>query len=272
MDLQLFSIEQMPTAVPMWDTILEDLGRPHPVRVARVLGVGRTTVYRWNAAGNAPRAALLALFWLTRWGRSAVHTQATNDALMAVQLARSYREECNRLRALGPDELAWPAIEPAAQQAAPPLDLPRRFCVVGTETSPQDPCQPMPPSPHAACASTPPARRPAASIPPIQGGSPAMKPALQGAVTTAPARPTAPANKAGASSKAVIREVARAGTPLSASRPGRPAFVGEYPHTPAPRAPGADSTGPPARGSPPPRPAPAPVAPAARNSNRKPSR
>jgi hypothetical protein len=30
---------------------------------------------------------LLALFWLTRWGRSAVNTQAVNDAVMAVQLA-----------------------------------------------------------------------------------------------------------------------------------------------------------------------------------------
>lgn len=112
MDLQLFSIEQMPPTVPVWDTILEDLGHPPPARIARVLGVGRTTVYRWNAAGKAPRVAQLALFWLTRWGRSAVHTQATNDALLAVALARSLREECNRLRALGPGELAWPAIEP----------------------------------------------------------------------------------------------------------------------------------------------------------------
>jgi len=31
--------------------------------------------------------AYLALFWLTRWGRSQVHTQATNVALMAVALA-----------------------------------------------------------------------------------------------------------------------------------------------------------------------------------------
>jgi predicted DNA-binding transcriptional regulator AlpA len=116
MDLQLFSIEQMPTTVPLWDTILEDLGRPPAARIARVLGVGRATVYRWNAAGHAPKTALLALYWLTRWGRSAVNTQAVNDALMAVQLARSYREECNKLRALGPGELAWPAIESTAAE------------------------------------------------------------------------------------------------------------------------------------------------------------
>ena len=85
--MQLFSIEQMPRTVPVWDAILEDLGRPPPARLARVLGVGRTTVYRWNAAGHAPRPVLLALFWLTRWGRSAVNTQAVNDAVMAVQLA-----------------------------------------------------------------------------------------------------------------------------------------------------------------------------------------
>jgi predicted DNA-binding transcriptional regulator AlpA len=98
MGLQLYSIEQMPTTVPVWDTLLDDLSRPPPERVARVLGVSRATVYRWNAAGRAPRVAALALFWLTRWGRSAVHTQATNDALLAVALARSLSEERQRLR------------------------------------------------------------------------------------------------------------------------------------------------------------------------------
>lgn len=98
MDLRLFSIEQMPSTVPIWDSILEDLGHPPAERIARVLGVSRATVYRWNAAGRGPRVAALALFWLTRWGRSAVHTQATNDALLAVALARSQGEERQQLR------------------------------------------------------------------------------------------------------------------------------------------------------------------------------
>lgn len=97
MEPRLFSIEQSPRTVPAWDAILEDLGRPPPERVARVLGVSRSTVYRWHQEGTGPRIACLALFWLTRWGRSAVHTQATNDAILTAQLARSLGEDRAKL-------------------------------------------------------------------------------------------------------------------------------------------------------------------------------
>jgi predicted DNA-binding transcriptional regulator AlpA len=91
--LKLYSIEQAPCNVPAWEVILDDLGRPPAERIARALGVSRSTVYRWHQEGTGPRIACLALFWLTRWGRSAVHTQATNDAALAAQLARSLGEE-----------------------------------------------------------------------------------------------------------------------------------------------------------------------------------
>ena len=42
--------------------------------------------------------ACLALFWLTRWGRSEVDCRATNDAMTAVALARSLNEERAALR------------------------------------------------------------------------------------------------------------------------------------------------------------------------------
>lgn len=93
----LFSIDKAPKALPVWESILDDLGHPPAHRVARVLGVGRSTVYRWNAEGHGPRIACLALFWLTRWGRSLVDTQATNDAVLHVQLARSLGEERDKL-------------------------------------------------------------------------------------------------------------------------------------------------------------------------------
>jgi predicted DNA-binding transcriptional regulator AlpA len=100
MEPRLFSIEQAPRGIPAWEQIIEDLGQPPPERIARVLGVSRSTIYRWASDGQGPRVACLALFWLTRWGRSAVHTQATNDAMMAVQLARSLTEERDRLKRL----------------------------------------------------------------------------------------------------------------------------------------------------------------------------
>jgi predicted DNA-binding transcriptional regulator AlpA len=102
MKLQLFSLDQAPRSLPLWQTILDDLGQPHPARVAKLLGVGARTVYRWNRAGHAPRSAALALFWLTRWGRSAIDCQAVNDALVAVALARGLEAERDALR----DQLA----------------------------------------------------------------------------------------------------------------------------------------------------------------------
>jgi hypothetical protein len=108
MRLELRSIDHGPVALPMWHAILEDLSHPQPRRVARVLGVSLRTVYRWNSTGDAPRVALLALFWLTRWGQSLVHTNASNDAVVAVQVARSLTDqlkalklEVDQLRALG---------------------------------------------------------------------------------------------------------------------------------------------------------------------------
>ncbi|WP_041929621.1 hypothetical protein [Methylibium petroleiphilum] len=99
MKLNLYSIDHAPRALPIWETILEDLGRPPPHRVARVLGVGLSTVYRWNKARSAPRSACLALYWLTRWGRSAVHCAAVNDATAAVGYVNALRRENGELRA-----------------------------------------------------------------------------------------------------------------------------------------------------------------------------
>ena len=99
MNLQLFSVEHVPRSQPTWQLMLEDLGCPPARRVARVLGIGERSVYRWSAVGVAPRCPSLALFWLTRWGRSAVHTQATNDALVACGYVEGLRREVARLEA-----------------------------------------------------------------------------------------------------------------------------------------------------------------------------
>lgn len=97
MNLQLHSIDHAPGSLPIWHTIIDDLGNPPPARVARVLGIGLRTVYRYNQTGEAPKVALLALFWLTRWGRSSVHAQATNDALVAVGYVQSLRAQVGQL-------------------------------------------------------------------------------------------------------------------------------------------------------------------------------
>jgi hypothetical protein len=98
MEIQLFSVEHAPRSLPIWQTILDDLGRPPAPRIARALGLSVRTVHRYNAAGSAPRVVCLSLFWLTRWGRSSVNAQAINDALVGVQLARSLAADLEQLR------------------------------------------------------------------------------------------------------------------------------------------------------------------------------
>ena len=97
MEMQLFSLDNAPKALPLWQLVLDDLGRPPAHRIARTLGVSERTVYRWNHGGRPPRMALLALFWLTRWGRSEVDTRATNDAILAVSYLRSLKDRVREL-------------------------------------------------------------------------------------------------------------------------------------------------------------------------------
>ena len=94
-----YSIDHAPASLPVWQTILEDLGRPHPARIAKVLGVGTRTVYRWNREQQAPKVTCLALFWLTRWGRSQVDCAAVNDCQAAVGYANALESELRQARA-----------------------------------------------------------------------------------------------------------------------------------------------------------------------------
>jgi predicted DNA-binding transcriptional regulator AlpA len=98
MSFSPYGLGQAPRSLPVWQSILADLGNPHPAAVAKVLGLGARTVYRYNRDGQAPRHVCLALFWLTRWGRSEVHCQAVNDCQLAVAYADALEREVRRLR------------------------------------------------------------------------------------------------------------------------------------------------------------------------------
>jgi len=97
MNIQLSSVENAPRKLPYWDLMLSDLGDPPARRLAKTLGVGESTIYRWNHAHAAPRAAHLALFWLTTWGRASIHTQAVNDAQLACSYVASLRKDIEQL-------------------------------------------------------------------------------------------------------------------------------------------------------------------------------
>jgi hypothetical protein len=66
--------------------------------IARHLGVSLRTLQRYQASGNAPRAVYLALWFESRWGMAALHTQAYNEAQHARAWVASLERECERLR------------------------------------------------------------------------------------------------------------------------------------------------------------------------------
>lgn len=86
-----------PRQLPPLSYLLDDLPAA-PRAVARHLGVSWRTLQRWIKREQAPRAALLALFFESRWGRSALDAKAVNDARVAHGLARALEGENAKLR------------------------------------------------------------------------------------------------------------------------------------------------------------------------------
>ena len=88
-----------PTQLPPLQWMLDDIGNPTAQALARALGVTRRTVERWRKAGHAPRAAMLAIYWLTRWGMDAVHCEAHNAAQLHAGMSDCLKREGERLKA-----------------------------------------------------------------------------------------------------------------------------------------------------------------------------
>lgn len=85
--------------LPGVDVMLDDLGATRS-QVARHLGIAESTLATYQRTGNAPRAVMLALFWETRWGRSAADTGAHNAAQQSAAHAKSLQDHVARLAGL----------------------------------------------------------------------------------------------------------------------------------------------------------------------------
>ncbi|TFZ02095.1 hypothetical protein [Ramlibacter humi] len=88
----------LPSGLPSFQAILEDLGQPDAEAIGAGLQVHPTTVRRWLRDGDAPHAIKLALFWMTRWGISTVEVNAQNDAINSERIARLHELEAEKLR------------------------------------------------------------------------------------------------------------------------------------------------------------------------------
>lgn len=86
------------THTPPLSYLLDDIFERDLNKVAKFLGVTPQTLKRWKAADDAPRAALLALFYESRWGYSLMYTTAHNGEMRYRELADSRGRENAALR------------------------------------------------------------------------------------------------------------------------------------------------------------------------------
>lgn len=96
-------LNRLPSYLPPLSVMLGDIGSPSTAELARAFGVTERVAKKWRALDDAPRPVLLALFWLTRWGQSAVDADAVNAARLHASIAVTLQREVDRLHA----QLAW---------------------------------------------------------------------------------------------------------------------------------------------------------------------
>lgn len=83
--------------LPSLATMLADIPAT-PSKIAHFLGLSLRTLQRYIDAGDAPRVVLLALFWETRWGRSAADCEASNFAALHYRRAEGAERQVVALR------------------------------------------------------------------------------------------------------------------------------------------------------------------------------
>lgn len=86
-------LNRLPKVIMPLSMILGEIGNPKPRELARALGVSERTVFRWIKDDDAPKAVLLSLFWLTKWGQDIVNCDAGNDARLQAAIAAGLRRE-----------------------------------------------------------------------------------------------------------------------------------------------------------------------------------
>jgi hypothetical protein len=83
---------------PPLSYLLEDLLTRDHRAIAKHLDVTVPTLQRWILTDTAPRSALLALFYETRWGYSLIETTAFNGRMYAEQETRFGRAQIESLK------------------------------------------------------------------------------------------------------------------------------------------------------------------------------
>lgn len=109
----------IPAELPSWPDLMSGLNRPSAVQLAKWLDISERTAYSYMRKKSAPRAVLLALFWLTPWGHRAVSEDLCRDRAVL------HSERDNLLRRVGNLQARIAYLERAADFGtanAPVLD------------------------------------------------------------------------------------------------------------------------------------------------------
>jgi len=85
-------ILKTPRRLPALADMIRDLSAT-PDQIATALDVHRSTVYLWLRNGYAPRPAMLALYWMTRWGLSEIDAELWNAASVYRGLSQALERE-----------------------------------------------------------------------------------------------------------------------------------------------------------------------------------
>lgn len=75
---------------------IQELGGPR--LVAKYLDVNERTVYHWMAKGCAPRSAVLALFWESKYGHSLLSTTLQNEVRLLQGQLRVFASQYQRAK------------------------------------------------------------------------------------------------------------------------------------------------------------------------------
>jgi monomeric isocitrate dehydrogenase len=92
-------LNRLPAMLPSLRELMAECGNAKPHELAKALDVDERTVYRWLATDRAPRAALLSIFWVTKWGMSLADAETFNLAQLHMGMTEALKLELNRARA-----------------------------------------------------------------------------------------------------------------------------------------------------------------------------
>ena len=82
--------------LPTFQTLLDDVPAPLAV-TARHLGISVNTLRRYKRENSAPRAIMLAVFWESRWGISAIDADAFNSVTVYRAETQGLKRQVNRM-------------------------------------------------------------------------------------------------------------------------------------------------------------------------------